>query len=78
MVEVQFFGRLAERFGRAYAMSLGGDIETLDALISKLEAELGETLEGVAVAAVNDVIARGAAPVRDGDVVALMPRYSGG
>ncbi len=74
-VRVRFYGPLKERFGEEAEVSA----EDLFKLLLKLGKEVYEEFqEGRIMVAVNHEIVHGKVGLKDGDLVAVLPRFSGG
>ncbi len=83
-IRVLYFARLRETLGLdRETLALDGDAPTLDDLLATLRARGGSWAEALAPGrnfrtAVNQDIATGGTPLREGDEVALFPPVTGG
>ncbi len=74
-VRVRFYGPLKEEFGEEIEFST----EDLSKILLKLGKEIYERFqEGDIMVAVNHKLVQGRVKLKDGDLVALLPRFSGG
>jgi molybdopterin synthase sulfur carrier subunit len=73
-IKVLFFGELSEQFGKERFVS-EGDIQGMMSSLEALWPAFGEKQVTVAV---NAQIVHGNRPLQEGDVVAIMPPFSGG
>jgi sulfur-carrier protein len=83
MVKILYFASLREKLGSAGEdLELPAGVVDIDGLLRLLAARGGEWADIAAVknlkSAVNQEMARGATPVKDGDEVAFFPPVTGG
>lgn len=84
MIDVHYFASIRESLGRAQdSVEKTPDITTVSALIDRLVGLHGETWDQVlrqdkVLMAVNQIVARPATVIADGDEVAFFPPVSGG
>ncbi len=78
---LEFYGQLGDVMGRERKIALPAEAYRIEDIVRRLAHEHDEFRDAMSVrmrVALNDRIVEPAALVRDGDVVAFLPPFSGG